>query len=99
MNALGSSRIAYVQPTSLWRRRRSVRVSVLVAGHEQDGFEAATAKTLVPALRRTFAHLPARDASVRLIGAEELSLPLGLRRVTRSQELPDVWAALAFLGS
>ena len=88
---------AYQRPPRGWKRSRSVRVQVLVDGQEQDSFEASSPQGLRDTYRRLAACLPWDGASVRLLGVEEESLPLGLERQRRETSLASIEAALAFL--
>jgi len=88
---------AYRQPLGAGRRSRAVKVQVLVDGQEQDGFEVSSPQVLRETYRRLSACLPWDGASVRFLGIEEKSLPLGFSRQQVEVSLPNVEAALAFL--
>jgi hypothetical protein len=80
-----------------YRVSRSVSVHVLDGGIEVDSYDLTSAKVLRAALRRTYHHLPASGALVKLIGIEAVQLPLGIGRARREVVLPGIEAALAFL--
>jgi hypothetical protein len=79
------------------RHRRLIEVCVRVGEHEVDSLQASDPETLRSALRPIYAHLPARDATVRFVAVEEDSLPLGLRRRRSATRLPSYHLAINYL--
>ena len=81
----------------LWRHSRSVDVRVIDWGREVDGFQASDPDTLRAELAPIYRHLPGTGALVRLLGVEEMWLPLGIGRIRWEVALDNEGGALSFL--
>lgn len=93
--------VAYPRILSLerfWRHSRCVQVRVIDWGLEVDGFQASDPDTLRAGLAPIYRHLPRTGALVRLVGVEEMWLPLGIGRIRWEAGLNDLGSALSFFG-